>query len=67
MIQTPGNLPEGATLDSMLTIEQFAIWQKRAESSVRKSVAAKMPGVVKESRECIRIHPRTYLESRLKK
>jgi hypothetical protein len=65
--QLPGCLPCGFDLDSMLTVEQFAVWQGRSVSSARKSVAARMPGVVRESRECVRIHPRTYLEARLKR
>ena len=53
-------------LDALMTVEQFAKWQQRSVASVRKSLAI-TPGVIRESRECIRIHPRTYLELRLKR
>jgi len=54
------------SLDSLLTPEQFAVWQQMPLATVRKKLA-KMPGVIRESRKCIRIHPRTYLEARLKR
>jgi hypothetical protein len=53
-------------LDDLLTVEQFAQWQKCEPSWVRARLAT-LPGVIKESRKHIRIHPRTYLEGRLKK
>jgi hypothetical protein len=53
-------------LDDLLTPEQFAGWQQVPVETVRKRLAT-MPGVIRESRQCVRIHPRTYLESRLKK
>jgi hypothetical protein len=53
-------------LDALLTVAQFAAWQQVPERTVRKRLAS-MPGVIQESRECVRIHPRTYLEARLKK
>jgi len=56
----------GFDLDALLTVAQFAAWQQTPIVTVRKRLAS-MPGVVRESRQCIRIHPRTYLESRLKK
>ena len=52
-------------LDDLLTPEEFAAWQKTPLATVRKRLAS-MPGVVRESRQCVRIHPRTYLASRLK-
>lgn len=52
-------------LDALLTPEQFARWQQVPVSTVRKRLSS-MPGVIRESRECIRIHPRTYLAGRLK-
>lgn len=66
IIQIPGQLPAGYTLDSLLTPSQFACWRQEPESTIRKRLAA-MPGVIIESRKCIRIHPRTYLELRLRK
>jgi hypothetical protein len=52
-------------LDDLLTPEQFAVWQGKSEQWVRDRLAT-LPGVIRESREHVRIHPRTYLESRLK-
>lgn len=59
--QLPGCLPRGFTIDSMLTPDQFCIWQQvgRAWFKARRK---KLPGVKIHSREMIRIHPRTYLE-----
>lgn len=62
MNQLPGNLPDGFTLDSMLTLDQAATWlQVRAASLKRK--ARSIPGIsgVKHLR---RMHPRTYLETK---
>ena len=53
-------------LDALMTVEQFAAWLQVPARTVRKRLAS-MPGVIQESRKCIRIHPRTYLEVRLKK
>ena len=58
--------PRSINLDDLLTVEQFAAWQGIEESWVRKRLS-KLPGVISESRKHIRIHPRTYLEARLKK
>ena len=65
MTQHAGNLPDGASLDAMLTVEQFALWQQVPVATIRKKLGA-MPGVIVESRKHVRIHPRTYLERRLK-
>ena len=53
-------------LDDMLTVDEFAAWTKTPVATVRKRLHT-MPGVVRESREHCRIHPRTYLDARLKK
>ena len=53
-------------LDAQLTVEQFAAWQQVSERNVRRRLAS-MPGVIRESRELVRIHPRTYLDARLKR
>jgi len=53
-------------LDALLTVEEFADWVKTPVATVRKRLAT-MPGVIRESRKCVRIHPRTYLEMRLRK
>lgn len=57
-------LPKGYTLDDMLTPEQFCAWQQRSLKWFR-SRKHLLPGVVRESTHT-RIHPRTYLNSRLK-
>lgn len=63
--QLPGCLPTGYDLDSMLTPEQFCIWQQcsREWLGANKSV---LPGIVSHSREMLRVHPRTYLEKSMK-
>ncbi len=58
--------PKPINLDDLLTPEQFSEWQQVSLATVRKRLAA-MPGVIWESRECVRIHPRSYLEGRLKR
>jgi hypothetical protein len=64
--QIPGCLPEGYDLDSMLTPEQFCIWQQvgRAWFSRRSCT---LPGVIRRSREFVRIHPRTFLSKTVRK
>ncbi len=52
-------------LDDLLTPAQFAAWIGETESWVRRRLAS-LPGVIRESRKHIRIHPRTYLERRLR-
>lgn len=63
--QLPGCLPFGYDLDSMLTPEQFCIWQQVSRDwfAARKD---KLPGVIEHTREMVRIHPRTYLEKSTK-
>ncbi|MDE2106338.1 MAG: hypothetical protein KGL39_54465 [Patescibacteria group bacterium] len=61
----PGSLPRGYTLDSLLTVDQFAKWQQVADSTARSAMPT-MKGVIRRSREWQRIHPRTYLELTLK-
>ena len=52
-------------LDDLLTPAQFATWIGESESWVRRRLAS-LPGVIRGSRKHIRIHPRTYLEKRLR-
>ncbi len=52
-------------LDSLLTPAEFGRWIGQSESWVRRRLST-LPGVIRESRKHIRIHPRTYLEKRLK-
>ncbi len=64
--QIPGELPKGYSLDSLLTVDQFATWRQIALTTAKKKLPV-TPGVIAESREDIRVHPRTYLDMRLKK
>lgn len=64
--QIPGCLPQGFDLDSLLTVEQFAVWRQKDARSVRDEMP-RTPGRVKTSRKDIRIHPRTYLEKAVRK
>ena len=64
--QIPGCLPEGYDLDSLLTLEQFAIWRQVSVSTVRNELPL-TKGVIKWSREDVRIHPRTHLEAHVKR
>lgn len=63
--QRRGCLPEGFDLDSMLTPEQFCIWQQvsRQWLTARKS---SLPGVSIRGRNMVRIHPRTYIDRAVK-
>ena len=62
MTQSPGNLPDGCTLDSMLTLEQASVW---LQMKSLKRQARRLPGIsgTKHNR---RLHPRTYLELTMK-
>ena len=62
--QIPGCLPRGYTLDSLLTVAQFCAWRQVSASWFRAR-RKKLPGVIRESRETVVIHPRTYLDKRL--
>jgi hypothetical protein len=57
--------PNNINLDDLLTPAQFAQWLGESESWVRRRLGS-LPGVIREGRKHIRIHPRTYLEKRLK-
>ncbi len=61
--QRPGCLPKGFDLDSLLTPEQAARWVNVPEPWFRRHMDGK-PGVRRESREMVRIHPRSYLEGK---
>jgi hypothetical protein len=52
-------------LDDLLTPAQFGQWIGESESWVRRRMSS-IPGIIREGRKHIRIHPRTYLEKRLK-
>ncbi len=65
MKQRPGCLPIGATLDSLLTREEFCIW-RRVGLNWFSARRGRLPGVINESRKSARVHPRTYLEKAVK-
>lgn len=56
---------QGVNLDGLLTPAQFAAWVGESEYWVRRRLAS-LPGVIREGRKHVRIHPRTYLEKRLR-
>lgn len=63
MQQKPGCLPKGFNLDSMLTPDQFCVWQQVKRDWFKARIHT-LPGVVAHSRKMVRIHPRTYLEKK---
>lgn len=60
-----GSLPKNQTIDDPLTVREFARWLGVSEDWVRRR-QNRLPGVIEESREVVRFHPRTYIERRLK-
>ena len=64
--QIPGCLPRGFDLDSMLTPEQFCAWRGVGREWFGSRIGM-LPGVIRESRKAIRIHPRTYLDKSVRK
>lgn len=63
--QTPGCLPAGFDMDSMLTPAQFCTWQNVSRQWFSSRLRL-LPGVCKHSRQMVRIHPRTYLAAKPK-
>ncbi len=63
--QRPGCLPAGFGMDSLLTVEEFAVWRRRSVATVRRQLPV-MPGVIGHGRKGKVIHPRTFLERSLK-
>lgn len=57
--------PARLTIDDAHTPQQFAAWLQVSECWVRERLE-KMPGVIRESREVVRIVPRYYIEGRVK-
>lgn len=55
----------GTDLDRPMTLPEFARWLGVEEGWVRKRLRI-LPGVIIESREMVRVHPRTYLDLRLR-
>ena len=64
---SPLTTPKTINLDDLLTISQFADWRQISIETARNQIKAGIPGVIKHSKQDIRIHPRTYLEVSLKK
>ena len=64
--QLPGCLPPGYDLDSLLTVEQFAIWRQKSVERVRNELPI-TKGVVGFTQKDKRIHPRTFLELSIKR
>jgi hypothetical protein len=56
---------QNMNLDALLTPAEFGRWIGESENWVRRRLGS-IPGVIREGRKHIRIHPRTYLEKRLK-
>ncbi len=59
-IQIPGQLPPGATIDSIITAEEFAIYRRLSVRTVRNKIRAGMAGVLRDGLKPT-IHVRTYL------
>jgi|GEM_PF-2827795 len=59
--QLPGCLPEGYTLDSLLTVSQFAIWRQISPLTASRKFDV-TAGAIKSGQVDRRIHPRTFLE-----
>jgi hypothetical protein len=62
--RTPRPFSGDFNLDSLMTVQEFARWLGVTERWLRKRLRI-LPGVIMESRETVRIHPKTYLEARL--
>ncbi len=61
LTQLPGNLPPGASLDSLLTVEQFAVWVGWSLATATRRVQDRVvPGIV-QATQSPKIHPRTFL------
>ncbi len=56
-----GKVSSAVNLEALLTPAQFAQWLGESEYWVRRRLAS-LPGVIREGRKHVRIHPRTYLE-----
>jgi len=58
--QRPGCLPEGYTLDSILSLEQWGTWMGYAPAYARRKIRSIRDGVIRQGGRP-KIHPRTYL------
>lgn len=58
--------PVDVPLDALLTPEQFCEWAGVSREWFTARVN-RLPGVIRHSRQNIRIHPRTYLEQTIQK
>ena len=59
-VQQPGCLPPGATIDSIITVEQFAIYRRLSVRTVRNKIRAGMKGVLRDG-----LKPTIYLRAYL--
>jgi hypothetical protein len=61
-VQRPGTLPEGANIDSLISVPEFAVWRGVSEVTAADAVrAGSVPGVDRQFPQRPRIHVRTYL------
>ena len=63
--QLPGCLPRGFTLDSLLTVQQFAVWRQKSVDAVKAELRLLKKCVFQQSQKDRRIHPRSFLEFNL--
>ena len=66
VLQNWGCLPQGFDLDSQLTVKQFAVWQQISDATAYAALPS-IKGVFTQSREWVRINPRTFIEANQKK
>lgn len=59
--QQPGNLPPGATVDSFLTVKEWATWRRIAPSTAEKKARDLRRRGVIPKRGAPLIHVKTYL------
>jgi hypothetical protein len=64
--QTPGCLPDGYDEDSLLTLEQFALWKQLKPKTVLKRLPL-FPRLIRHSKRDIRFHVKTHLDKVLKR
>ena len=63
--QLPGCLPDGYNENSLLTMEQYAIWKQLSVRTVRKRIP-RIAGFVQGSRRDQRVHVKTHLAGVMK-
>jgi hypothetical protein len=58
--QLPGCLPTGFDRNSFLTVDEFAVWQRKKPATLRRKLFV-IPGV-RGSGQGVRIHVGTFLD-----